>query len=108
MNNLITGMSVTIVGMLMVFAVLALLWAVLATLKVFGKTGSEKALIESAVTTAVPVSAEDVDEEIAAVIAAVVSAYLQTPSAGFRIASIKRMPDSVSPWRRAGIGQIQA
>ena len=98
--------KVTLLGMGMIFAVLALLWLVLAVFKVlFVKNGAkkpaetkvEKAPAADPVPAAAPVANASNDEELIAVITAAVAAYRASEegmdsaqAGGFRVVSFKR------------------
>lgn len=95
--------QMTLIGMGMIFAVLALLWGVLAIFKiVFAKPEPKKAKPVAEVKTAPvavvepePVAAEQNDDELIAVITAAVAAYIadEEPGAyqgGFRVVSFRR------------------
>lgn len=97
--------QMTLLGMLMVFAVLAILWAVLAIFKlVFAKSGEKTAKAPEAVVNAVAEAVTAVDEpvdytddaELVAVITAAVAAYMQSEGSeagytgGFRVVSFRR------------------
>ena len=92
--------QMTLIGMGMIFAVLGLLWAVLAVFKlVFARPKKEKKTEASVVAPAVVEEAvvEDVanDDELVAVITAAVAAYMaqeepEIASNGFRVVSFRR------------------
>lgn len=97
--------QMTLLGMVMIFSVLGLLWVVLAIFQriMTGKT-EKNAPVTNVVSTpapvaeAVPVAASNDDEIIAAVIAAAVAAYMadegNTEAAyngGFRVVSFRRV-----------------
>ena len=93
--------EMTLIGMAMVFAVLAILWGVLAIFKmIFAKPESKKkaepAPAPAPVAEPEPVVAvADSDDELVAVITAAVAAYIadQEPGAyagGFRVVSFRR------------------
>lgn len=100
--------QITLLGMLMVFAALALLWGILAIFKAIfaGKTPSEKKPEVEKTTpvqeTPSPVADEQSgDEELVAVITAAVAAYMSDegdPAAngGFRVVSFKRVREGRS------------
>ena len=115
------AIEVTVVGMLMIFAVLALLWGVLALFKVFfakdsGNNDKEKAALKKAVETAVEatvvkeepeavVEAQD-DGELIAVITAAIEAYRAAEggsenAGGFRVVSFRRASNARA-WNRKG------
>lgn len=100
--------QMTLLGMLMVFAVLALLWGILAIFKAIfaGKTPKEKKPEAEKTAplqeTPAPVAEEQSDDaELVAVITAAVAAYMSDegdPAAngGFRVVSFKRVREGRS------------
>ena len=101
--------QMTLIGMGMIFAVLAILWAVLAIFKlVFAKPEPKKKSepapiveMEPAAPTE-PVAYVSEDEELVAVITAAVAAYMasEEPNAapgGFRVVSFRRA-NGGKPW----------
>ena len=103
--------QMTLLGMLMVFSVLAILWAVLAIFKlVFAKSESKEkkkatetvsrnvgAVAPTPVAESAPVASPCGDEELVAILTAAVAAYIesegQTESypGGFRVVSFRRV-----------------
>ena len=95
--------QMTLLGMLMVFAVLAILWGVLAIFKLVfaGKTPKEKKpepvkAAPKAEAKAAPVPQQSNDAELVAIITAAVAAYRQNEGApasdgSFRVVSFKRV-----------------
>ena len=96
--------QMTLLGMLMVFAVLAILWGILALFKVFfvkeakaPKKQSADAPAPAVVPSAPEVPAqEQSDDELIAVLTAAVAAYIESEglsesySGGFRVVSFRR------------------
>ena len=92
--------EMTLIGMGMIFAVLGLLWAVLAVFKlVFARPKKEKKTEAPAIAPAVVDEAvvEEVanDDELVAVITAAVAAYMaqeepEVAQGGFRVVSFRR------------------
>ena len=96
--------QMTLLGMLMVFSVLAILWGVLAIFKLVfaGKTPKEKKLepVKSAPAPApavqtAPATVQNDDAELVAIITAAIAAYRQNEGAdasegSFRVVSFKR------------------
>ena len=89
--------QMTLIGMGMIFAVLSILWGVLAIFKlIFVKPAPKKAEPSPVVAPAPePVAEESNDEELIAVITAAVAAYRasEDPAAtegGFRVVSFRR------------------
>lgn len=107
------SLEMTVLGMVAVFAVLAILWGVLALFKVIfydSKQKKEKAPAEekTVVTETVvpaPVASQN-DDETVAVIMAAISAYIAADPAlaeeyagGFRVVSFKRVRDKAA-WNK--------
>lgn len=93
--------QVTLIGMGMVFSVLAILWAVLAIFKqIFAKPAPAKKAEPAPVAAPAPVVEEAVEEvsddgELIAVITAAVAAYIESEDpamaqSGFRVVSFRR------------------
>lgn len=97
--------QMTLLGMVMVFAVLAILWGVLVIFQKVMAPSSEKpaakpvvAPTPAPVVEAAPVASSSDDEVIAAVIAAAVAAYMADEgntdvayNGGFRVVSFRRV-----------------
>ena len=96
--------KMTLLGMMMVFSVLAILWGVLAIFKLVFAQKTPKA--KTAVPTSAPIKAEEPAEivtpdksndELIAVITAAVAAYMaeenggETSTSGFRVVSFRRV-----------------
>ncbi|MBQ8141028.1 MAG: OadG family protein [Clostridia bacterium] len=96
--------QMTLIGMLMVFAVLAILWAVLAIFKVIFagkepkkvKTESPAPVVNTVPQTVVTPAVNTSDDELIAVITAAVAAYMaeetgnSVPDGSFRVVSFRR------------------
>ena len=94
--------QMTLIGMGMIFSVLALLWAVLAIFKIVFVRPEKKKKVEAPVAQPAPVTEETAtvsddanDDELVAVITAAVAAYMaqEEPDAapsGFRVVSFRR------------------
>ena len=94
--------QMTLIGMGMIFAVLSLLWAVLAIFKVVFAKPEKKKKVEVPVAEPTPAIEETIaqpadasDDELIAVITAAVAAYMaqEDPDAapsGFRVVSFRR------------------
>ena len=100
-DKLMYGLKTTLLGMGVVFAVLIILWAVLAVFKlVFYKGAPEEekpqekkpdpAAAPTAVEAPAPVAAETDDAELVAVITAAVAAMMDKPQTSFRVVSFRR------------------
>ncbi len=106
------GLSTTVIGLLIVFAVLIILMGVLMLFnKIFGKT-EKKAAVEQP-KPAAPVSApavkqvsapaEESEEELIAILTAAVAASLNTSTYNLKIKSYRRIPNNAPAWNKAGI-----
>jgi len=110
-ENTKEGLLHTLLGMLIIFVALAILWGVIELFRfVFERvTSSKKRAVPpsdpaeqpqtAAAETAEP---EQDDSELIAVITAAVAAYLDKPQGSFRVVSFKRMDDGRSGkgWNR--------
>lgn len=105
------GISTTIIGLLIVFAVLIILMGVLMLFnKIFGKT-EKKATVEqpkpaapvSAPAVNQTASAEESEEELIAVLTAAIAASLNTSTYNLRIKSYRRIQSNAPAWNKAGI-----
>ena len=109
-ENLTLAWQTPLVGMVMIFAVLGFLWAILSVFKLvfYGKdTPSEKSKADTstpadnattpAATPAVAVPTQQSDAELVAILTAAVAAYMAdngedaSMSGGFRVVSFKRV-----------------
>lgn len=97
------GFPVFLVGLLTVFAVLAIIWGVLEIFHYFAytlphkrKDAKNKAVIASSATTApvtesvVPDTTPDDEEIVAVIAAAIAAAQAETPSGQFRVVSFRK------------------
>ena len=95
--------QVTLIGMGMIFSVLALLWGVLAIFKLIfarpakpePKKATEQKTAEPEAVEAAPVAVEENDDQLIAVITAAVAAYIadeepEMAQNGFRVVSFRR------------------
>ena len=100
-DNLIKVLSVTLLGILIVFSALIILMLVLYLMKLFAPSEDGKK-IEKAKETQAPKKTEKPavkdtdDEELIAVLTAAVAASLQTSAYNLRIKSYKRVPSKNS------------
>ena len=110
------ALEMTALGLLAVFAVLAILWGVLALFKVFmydmpqrkanAQKKTEPAPVVANEPTVVTTTASNNDDEVVAVIMAAISAYISADPAlaeeyagGFRVVSFKRVRDKAA-WNK--------
>ena len=111
-ERIVYSLEMTLLGLGAVFAVLAIIWAVLMLFKVFAKTSSKEAAdkednasvvenLQGAVTQPAVQQSDD-DATVAAIIAAI-SAYLSSDekiseeyAGGFRVVSFRRVRDKAS------------
>jgi sodium pump decarboxylase gamma subunit len=114
-ERILYALEMTALGLIAVFTVLAIIWAVLALFKVFASDNSKKAsketkpkeecdaaVINTPAPVAVPQQTNGDDATVAAIIAAI-SAYIasddklsQEYSGGFRVVSFNRVRDKAS------------
>ncbi len=118
-QNLLTlaneGISVTLIGMGIVFAVLALLWGVLELMRVFFYK-PEQPVVAPVPVAAAPAPAPEpvvVEEPIAtdnyAVIAAITAAvaqFMEVSVEQVQLRSVRRVNDSGSAWKAAARGNV--
>ncbi len=105
-----TGLLTTVLGMVIVFAVLAILMAVLILMKkVFYQEPAKKTAPAPAQPAPVPAPAPVKtqpaadDEELIAVLTAAVAASLNTSTYNLRIKSYRRVGNQAPAWNRAGL-----
>ena len=108
------GVPIAIIGYVMVFVDLGILWAVIELMRVILSPKAQKKSKEQAVTTKTPqtslsdvaveevVETEQVDEgELVAVLTAAVAASLNTSTYNLRIKSFKRIDTKNNAWSNA-------
>ena len=108
------GVPIAIIGYVMVFVVLGILWAVIELMRVILSPKAQKKSKEQAVTTKTPqtslsdvaveevVETEQVDEgELVAVLTVAVAASLNTSTYNLRIKSFKRIDTKNNAWSNA-------
>lgn len=92
-EGVLYGLEMLLVGMLIIFAVLALLWGALELSGVLFRklSGMEKApAAKEAEVAPAPVAAAADDTELIAVLTAAIAAMESAPAARFRVVSFKR------------------
>ena len=105
-----TGLQTTVIGLVIVFGVLAILMIVLVLMKkIFYKEPAKKAEVQP-VQAAKPVpaapaatEAEMDDTELVAVLTAAVAASLNTSTYNLRIQSYRRVGNHAPAWNQAGL-----
>lgn len=102
-----TGITTSVLGMVIVFAVLIILMAVLKIMeKVFYKPAEPQQSVpkpaEPAATLSAPASVQN-DEELVAVLTAAVAASLNTSTYNLKIKSYRRVGGNASAWNKAGL-----
>ncbi len=106
---LATGLQTTVIGLVIVFGVLAILMVVLILMKkIFYKEPAKKeqaAPVQAAEAAPDPAAAEtDMDdEELIAVLTAAVAASLNTSTYKLQIKSYRRVGNSAPAWNQAGL-----
>lgn len=109
-DALSVGLQVTVIGLIIVFAVLIILMGVLVAMKyIFApKTQKEEKPSEQAIEAApAPVQAESEaeDEELIAVITAAIAASLNTSTYNLKIKSFRRVGNVAPAWNKAGLNE---
>ena len=108
LDSLSIGGQTTVIGLAIVFTVLVVLMFVLKIMeKIFAPKTEKKAEVVtpvSVVKQAEPVAAED-DEEIIAVLTAAIAASLNTSTYNLRIKSFRRVVNNSPAWNKAGLNE---
>lgn len=99
------GGLTTVLGLAIVFGVLAILMIVLYLFKViFAREPKTKKIDETPVTTVAEVKEETQDEgELIAILTAAVAASLNTSTYNLQIKSYRRIEDNRPSWNREGL-----
>ena len=110
MENMSEGLAITVIGLVIVFAVLIILWGFIALMRiVFAKKteGQDSAVertsapeVKPEVTVSAVKEEENMDEIVAAITAAIASS-LNTSTYRLKIRSIKRADSRVPAWNAA-------
>lgn len=108
-DALSVGGQVTVIGLVIVFAVLVVLMCVLVAMKhIFApktnKTMETAPVVETVRETVVPAPTED-EEELIAVITAAIAASLNTSTYNLKIKSLRRVSNTAPAWNRAGLNE---
>lgn len=115
LNEAITeGLLVTAVGLIIVFAVLAILMVSLMLMKsIFYKSDKSDKPVKNEIKAVEPVinkgssiEKKQDDLELVAVLTAAIAATLNTSTYNLKIKSYKRVGASVSAWNRAGNSEM--
>lgn len=86
-----TVLSTAVVGYLVVFTVLALIWGILEIFgKVFNKKTDKAVTLPAPEPAAIPVAEADNTGEIVAAITAAISMYSDKPASSFRVVSFRK------------------
>lgn len=105
---IIQALVIALIGYAMCFIVLGIIWAVLACMKFFMVPSEKKAKKQAEAVPAAPVAvapaAED-DEELIAVMTAAIAASLNTSSYNLKIKSFRRLSNGASHWSTAGVNE---
>lgn len=100
------GLPIAIIGYVMVFIVLALLWAVLASMKYFfiktPKQEQPAAKPADPAPVPKPAAPKEDDSALVAVLTAAVAASLNTSTYKLRIKSYRQIDTKNPAWARAG------
>ena len=106
------GAQTTVIGLLIVFAVLVILMLVLQAMKyIFTPKTEEKETVQKAEpqkvqAPAAAVSDDADDEELIAVLTAAVAASLNTSTYNLKIKSYRRVGNNAPAWNRAGLNEV--
>lgn len=110
---LLEGVSTTVIGLVIVFAVLAILWGVLVLMrKLFYKESAQEApkpapAVQPAAAPEAPaVQAAADEEELIAVLTAAVAASLNTSTYHLHIKSYRRIGNNAPAWNQAGLNDV--
>ena len=109
-ERLVYSLEMTLLGLGAVFAVLAIIWAVLALFKVFSTASAKKEAAKEKASAPAPAAVprvvaepEQSDDATVAAIMAAISAYISSDeklseeySGGFRVVSFKKVRDKAS------------
>ena len=110
-ERLVYSLEMTLLGLAAVFAVLAIIWAVLALFKVFSIASAKKEAAKKKASSPAPEAVQSVvsepeqsdDDATVAAIMAAISAYISSDeklseeySGGFRVVSFKKVRDKAS------------
>jgi len=103
-DKLMASLQVTILGMLVTFVVLMLLWGliVIMTKVLTGKPKVKPVVTETAAPVVQEVVEEEDDEELVAVITAAVATILNTSTHNLVVRNIVRVEDATPAWGRVG------
>lgn len=108
-DALSVGAQVTVIGLIIVFAVLIILMVVLSAMKyIFApKTQKEeKTVVAEAPKAAVaPAADTEDDEELIAVLTAAIAASLNTSTYNLNIKSFRRVGNVAPAWNKAGLNE---
>lgn len=106
-DALAQGLQTTIIGLSIVFGVLAILMIVLMLMKVFfykeEQKTEDKTVQEVKTAPAKMVVEEEDEEELIAVLTAAIAASLNTSTYNLQIKSYRRIGNNNPAWNRAGI-----
>ncbi len=107
---LLQGLQTTVIGLVIVFSVLAILMVVLMLMKtIFYKEPQKKSEntvvqpVPQAKTVSAPVKKEMDEEELIAVLTAAVAASLNTSTYHLQIKSYRRIDQKSPAWNKAGL-----
>lgn len=108
-DALSVGAQVTVIGLIIVFAVLIILMAVLVAMKYIFAPQSKKeekvAAEEAPKAAAAPVVQAEDDEELIAVLTAAIAASLNTSTYNLNIKSFRRIGNAAPAWNKAGLNE---
>lgn len=96
-----------VIGYVLCFVVLAVIWAVLAILKLFMVKADKPALAPQPEVQQQVVNNDNNDDEseLIAVLTAAIAMSLNTPASELRIKSFKRLPSGLTRWGTASVNE---
>lgn len=110
-DSLLVGVQVTVVGLIIVFAVLVILMFILKLMKVIfapkEEKVKEKPIAKETVKAAVVEEKEqsEDEEEIVAVLTAAIAASLNASTYNLKIKSFRRIGNNSPAWNKAGLNE---
>lgn len=101
-----TGLQTTVIGLVIVFAVLIVLMLVLVAMKyIFAPKNEEKPAADNIDIIPVQKQPEEDEEELIAVLTAAVAASLNTSTYNLKIKSYRRIGNNAPAWNKAGLNE---
>jgi sodium pump decarboxylase gamma subunit len=107
-EKMLASLYVTLLGMVITFVALMLLWGMIALMsRILGTKPSKKekqvvVALQAETETAIDIKEGEIDEAIVAVIAAAVAASMNTSVHNIVVRNIRRTQNAVPAWGNAG------